>query len=72
MRNKLVKVFADEAISGFHSDFTNMKIKIEPTFYSKESEEEHSSEEDENTFFARNHHSYRYKPKGGDKEEKQL
>jgi len=65
VRTKLVKVFADETISGLENDFQNVKIKNEPTFYSKESEEEHSSEEDENTFFIRNHQPYKNRLKGG-------
>ena len=54
VRNKLVKVYSDETISGVDSEFTNIKIKNEPLLYVKESEEEQSSEEEENAFYARN------------------
>ena len=65
VRNKLVKVFADESISNLEGDFAGVKIKSEPTFYGRESEEENTSKEEENTFYARNRQPYRNKPKRG-------
>ena len=65
VRNKLVKVFADESISNLEGDFAGVKIKSEPTFFGRESEEENTSEEEENTFYTRNRQPYRNKPKGG-------
>ena len=65
VRNKLVKVFADESMSGLENDFTDMKVKSETTFYGKESEDEINSSEEENAFYTRNRQPYKYKPRGG-------
>ena len=55
--NKLIKIFAEESLESSldnpMSTLKTLKIKTEPIFYTKDSEEERSSSEEENVYYAK-------------------
>lgn len=64
VRNKLVKVFAEDAIQSNFDDLSTLKIKSEPTFYTKDSDGDQSSEE-EGVYFVKKHQYNRGSSKSG-------
>ena len=66
VRLKLLKVFSDESNAPLESEFSSVKIKSEPSFFNRESEEERSnSDEEENTYFLKRNPRFKnkYNPK---------